>query len=375
MANLLTQHGVEVDLFTRHSADIERGSVWQKLMTPVHFLYSWPARRDMARRLALQRPDVAHAHNVQPLISPSIFPVLRRAGVPVVMTVHNYRLLCPSQLLRHGTLCERCCRGNYWHGILHNCRGHRLESLVYGLVTSCHRRWRLFERYIDCFITPSEFVRQKLIQYGFPAERLVRIPHYVEGPQDLPPDGPGSYVLYFGRLSPEKGLFTLLEAMSRLPPIPLKIAGEGPLRGPLEQFATSRGLKQIEFLGYVRGDQYVRTLTEARLCVMPSECFENFPYAALESLVHAKPVIASNIGGLPEIVEDGVNGYLYPPRNASALADRIQVLWDAPDLAVAFGQRGREKVIQEFDKETHFQRLVNLYDFLLAPGIKPSGAR
>jgi glycosyltransferase involved in cell wall biosynthesis len=108
---------------------------------------------------------------------------------------------------------------------------------------------------------------------------------------------------------------------------------------------------------------------------MPSECFENFPYAALESLVHAKPVIASNIGGLPEIVEDGVNGYLYPPRNASALADRIQVLWDAPDLAVAFGQRGREKVIQEFDKETHFQRLVNLYDFLLAPGIKPSGAR
>lgn len=371
MRRLLTEHGVEVDLFQRHSIDIERGSLGQKLIALIDFLYSWSSRRDMACYLARQRPEVAHVHNVRPLISPSIFPALRRAGVPIVMTVHNYKLLCPSQLLRHGTPCELCCNGNYWYGILYNCRNHRLESLVYGLVTSWHRRWRLFERYVDCFITPSEFIRQKLIQYGFPAERMVRIPYFVEIPP-LPREGAGKYVLYFGRLSWEKGLFTLLEAMTQLPNIPLRIAGQGPLREPLERFAQSRRLKQVEFLGYLQGEQYVRTLRGARLCVTPSEWYENFPYAALESLSYAKPVIASNIGGLPEIVEDGVNGYLVPPWNPSALAERIQALWDAPDQAVAMGQRGREKALQEWGPEIHFHHLMGLYRSLSPQGKRRS---
>ena len=299
-------------------------------------IYSVTARKALSRMLAEWRPDVAHVHNLHAHLTPSVIVELKRAGIPVVWTLHDYKLLCPNTtLVSHDDLCERCRGSRFWQCTLHRCKKDSLAaSMVATLEAEAHRLLQLPAR-VDAFIAPSEFLRQKFIEFGWPAEKIIHMPNFNSQPLASKVEMPeGRRVLYSGQLVRAKGVMTLLEAVRHAPGVELDIAGEGPLRPEIEeQIASwdSDGAK-VRLHGRVGPDVLVRLIDDARLVVVPSEWYENSPYAVIEAFARARPVVAFRIGGLPELVVDEVSGITVSPGSPSEIASAIDRLLGEPDL-------------------------------------------
>ncbi len=353
---LLEEHGHEVCTLERSSAEIEHMRLGR---TRAFFsgVYSRSSRRAMRQLLDERRPDVVHVHNVYPLISPSVLVACRRAGVPVVMTVHNHRLVCPNGLhFSHGEVCERCLGGREYWCVLRNCAGGVFKSIGYAVRSAIARTRRLFLDGVTLFAVLSPFQRDRLVAAGFPAERIVVIPHMVSSNGTEP--ALGDYVAYVGRVSPEKGIETLVAAAARWPRIPFKIAGS------LDRLPNLPGQvpANVEFVGYLNGTSLDAFYRNSRIVVLPSTCPETFGLPLVEAMSHGKPVVASRTGGLPAVVEDGATGLLATPGDASDLAEKIGSLWEQPDLCRAMGQAGRVKAQQEHSPERYYERLMAAYE-------------
>jgi len=358
--HLLEDRGHHVTLLSRSSAEIEHMRLG-RTRAAFSGIYSRSSRRAMRRLIEEQRPDVVHVHNLYPLISPSVLVECRRAGVPVVMTVHNYRLVCPNglHLARNGTsrgeVCERCLGGREYWCVLRNCEGDLLKSVAYAVRTAVARKWRLFLDGITLFAALSDFQRERLIAAGFPAERIVVMPNMVCLDGTEPPLG--EYVAYAGRVSPEKGIETLVAAAARCPDIPFKIAGSPDRMPHLAREAPAN----VAFVGHLEGSNLNAFYRHSRVVVLPSRCLETFGLPLAEAMSHGKPVVASRIGGLPSIVDDGVTGLLAEPGNVSELAEKIRALWERPELCRAMGEAGRVKALSEHSPERFYGRLVAAY--------------
>ncbi len=362
---LLRQRGHEVILYTRDNAEIQHYSLWQKIRFLFETLYSQRTGREIRDLVASEYPDVTHVHNVFPLISPAVYRALKESGVPIVQTVHNFRFLCPNALFyTHGQVCERCKYGNTLHAVRWKCyRRSYILSALYALTIGLHRRWGTFGM-IDRFIALTGFTARKLVESGLATPDKVSIlGNFLPGP--LPE--PGSfekrepYVVYLGRLSPEKGVEVLLEAVNGLPNLKVKVAGDGPQTGTLRELARQRGLHQVEFLGRVVGKGKWDLLREAMAAVMPSVCYENFPFVTLESLAVGTPVVASNLGSLPYIVEDGKSGLLFRPGNARDLRQKLGWVISHPAEALKMGQYGRRRVESHHSAEAYYEALMQTY--------------
>ena len=247
-ASLLRQHGHEVVEYRQDNAQIHR------LSRPViasHAIWSRPVYRALQRLLRDVEPDVTHLHNIFPLISPAAYYASRKAGVPVVQTLHNYRLLCPAAtFLRNGQLCEECLGKTFpWPAVLHACyhRSYAQSAVTAGMLT-VHRWLKTWRDQVDIYIALTEFSRRKFIEGGLPAEKIVVKPHFVY-PDPGCRAGSGGYALYVGRLSAQKGVMTLLQAWQQLPGIPLKVVGDGPLMGAMQAFAHTHAGLSIEVSG------------------------------------------------------------------------------------------------------------------------------
>jgi glycosyltransferase involved in cell wall biosynthesis len=356
--DLLKRKGNPVSLMTRDSQNIG-GSFRRKLNALVSSLYSLSAASDMARIIRLEDPDVVHVHNIYPYLSPSILAVCRRVGIPVVMTCHNYRLLCPTgALMRNGHICELCVGGREYWCALKNCRGNILESFGYALRGTMTRKLRSFHKNVTMFIALTKFAKVRLVASGIEAEHIAILPNMVIL-EDLPVDHSNCrYVAFAGRLSAEKGLKTLIKAAAELPEVPFRFVGDGPIARSLVQ----RSSPNVAFLGHVDAQEMMRFYQNARFLVMPSECFEMFPLVIGEAMGHCLPVIASRIGGLPEIVEDGVTGLLFEPGNVEDLVSKIKLLWENPSLCRQMGIAGREKAIREYNENVYYRRLMDVYE-------------
>ncbi|MBN1918075.1 MAG: glycosyltransferase family 4 protein [Verrucomicrobia bacterium] len=353
---VLEEHGHDVCMLQRSSAEIDRMRLG-RVRAFFSGICSRSSRHAMRRLIEEHRPDVVHVHNVYPLISPSVLTECRRAGVPAVMTVHNHRLVCPNGLLSsHGEMCERCLGGREYWCVLRNCEGHLLKSLGYALRSAIARQRRLFLDGVTLFAVLSPFQRERLIESGFPAERIVVIPNMVCSEGAKP--ALGDYVAYAGRVSPEKGVETLVAAAARCPDIPFKIAGSLDRTPHL----TSEAPDNVTFLGHLKGARLSAFYDDCRMVIVPSVCAEAFPMAVLEAMSHGKPVVASSVGGLPSIVDDGVTGLLVEPADAAELADKIRVLWERPDLCRRMGEAGRAEALSEYSPEQHYERLMAAYD-------------
>ena len=286
------------------------------------------------------RPDVAHLHNIYHHLSPSIFPVLRRHGVPVVMTLHDLRLLCPSiHMLRDGQPCEECRGGRLYNAVRYGCVKNSRAASLLAAVETWHQRSRgLYEKSVDLFLCPSRFIRDKYISWGYPADKLRHLPNFVDldlwHPRHTQNSGERDAYLFFGRISNEKGLRTLLEAQSLWEkgfasgeiterPLRLLIAGTGPCEGNLQAGVAMYGLENVEMLGGLERDGLRQALARSRFSVLPSEWYENGPMAALEAFASGLPLVGTDIGGIPEMIEDGVNGILVPPRNPVQLMEGL----------------------------------------------------
>ena len=312
-------------------------------------IYSSDAKRRIRDLVRRTRPDVAHLHNFHHQLSPSIVDALREEKVPAVHTLHDYKVICPNYLLyTENRVCERCRSGRFHHAVVHRCvRGSRAASLVAWAEMTFHRWARTLERGVARFVSPSRFLGEKLVEFGVARERVRVIPNGIDASRFETAVAPGSDFLYVGRLSREKGLPTLLKALEQVPRARLTVTGTGPEERALRQEAQRLG-SRVRFTGHLSRDGLLKRVRESRAVVLPSEWYENAPIAALEALASGVPVIASEIGGLPEIVRPRETGLLVPPGDPARLADALEVLEDDGELAFRLGARGREVVEREY---------------------------
>jgi glycosyltransferase involved in cell wall biosynthesis len=333
-------------------------------------VYSRQARHRLEALIRKEKPDIAYLHNIHHQISLSILPVLKEHGIPIVWRLHDYSLFCPNSILySRGAICEACAGGRYYHIVLRGCRrGSRAASLVAALGSYVDRRLRLSDL-VDLFIAPSQFLRAKMIQHGLAAGRLIVQPNFFEPPAPLRPGGrehgEGGDVLAFGRLSPEKGLKTLIQAVAQVPECRLKVVGDGPQRQELEALAGRTAGDRVEFTGYQPAGRLLETLRRAALVVLPSEWYENCPYTILEAFAAGKPVIASDIGGIPELVEDGRQGLLFEPGHAGMLADRMRALLDDPGRRELLGRNAGSRAEEAYGPGLHYTTFMEVCATLL----------
>ena len=355
--DLLKRNGINVDLLEKKSEGLD--STWfHKLNAFISGIYSFSAAREMNQMISQNRPDLVHIHNLYPLLSPSVLVSCRRAGIPVVMTCHNYRLICPvATLFSDGKICERCVDGKEYWCVLKNCRGNFSESVAYAIRSIFARSLGLFKKNVTIYIAVSEYVKNRLVSSGLNKDLITVIPNMVNIPKSNGEPANGKYVAYIGRISEEKGIKTLLAAASRRSNMQFLLAGNGPLLPAYKRCAP----KNANFVGGLNKQQLSSFYREARFIVVPSEWYETFGLVVVEAMSHGLPVIASRIGGLPELVEDGVTGLLFEPGNSEELSSKMKHLWDNPDLCKKMGQAGREKAIREYNKNIYYKRLIAAY--------------
>jgi glycosyltransferase involved in cell wall biosynthesis len=322
-------------------------------------IYSWKSKNALRRYIKEFNPDIVHIHNVYPLISPSILRECRRLGVPVVMTVHNYRLICPNGFfLTKGQICERCSGGREFWCVLENCENNLLKSFGYALRNYVARKKRLFLDNVTIYICLTKFQQTRLVHEGFPADRIVVIPHMIEPTEFNYSKNSGEYVGYVGRISPEKGISTLIDAARICKDIQFKAAGS------FEQHPELRAMapQNFEFCGCLKNSFLDKFYMNSRFVVVSSIWYEVFGLVVLEAMIRDKAVICSKIGGLLELVDDGVTGLLFEPGNAEDLAEKIRYLWDKPELCQKMGRAGRNKAMQLYSPEKYYKSSMAVYE-------------
>jgi len=358
---MLREYGHDVSTYEKQSHDIK--GISDKLQAALSGIYSPAAKREAARLLRRERPDLAHVHNLYPLISPSVLMACREQGIPSVMRCPNYRLVCPTGIhLRNGKPCDLCRGGHEYRCALVNCRGSRVESIAMASRSFLVRKLGLIQNNVSLFIAPSECVRLRLIEAGISKDRIHVVPNMVGLPASPVDASKGEYVAFAGRLSSEKGVDTLVAAARLLPHVPVRIAGEGPLRESLARTAPPN----VSFTGHLDKQALASFYARARVCVVPSIWHEAFGLVAAEAMAIGLPVVASRMGALPEIVDEGSTGHLFTPGAPDDLAAALERLWLNPQGCREMGIAGREKVRREYTKDVYYSRLMRAYEHVLS---------
>jgi glycosyltransferase involved in cell wall biosynthesis len=342
----------------------EEYSFWQKASRVLKITYSLEARRKLSKLIDQVRPDIAHAHNVYHHLSPSIFSLLKARGIPTVLTLHDLKIACPAyKMLTHDGICERCKGGAIWNVALHRCVKNSLAlSTVILMESFVHRMLGCYAKNVDRFVVPSKFFLDKFAEWGWPRGRFAYIPNFVDAGRLQPQDERhlGRAFIYFGRLSPDKGLATFIRAVKRAG-VKGWIAGTGPEDGRLRALAAE-ARADVDFLGYLTGERLIDAIRNARAMVLPSELYENAPVSILESYALERPVIGADIGGIPELIRPGETGGTFQSGNADALAERMSEFAAMPDRdVVAMGKAGRAWVERSFTPQCYRDRVLSLY--------------
>lgn len=333
---------------------------WQGLRTVGRMAYSLEARRKLAHLVHDTRPDVAHLHNVYTQLSPSILHTLHAMRVPVVMTVHDHHLVSPQ----YDRPAEGAARDVKGMGVWEAARtkfhkGSFLASLLQAGVFSFHRRLGLYERFVDLFLCPSQYMANELLSAGFPPEKVRVVPFGIDAAAIRPAYGHAGYVLFVGRLMPVKGVETLVEAARLLPHLPFRIVGSGPHEAFLRRQAE--GLANVTFAGYRSGDALDEEYAGALAVAVPSRMRETFGLVALEAMARGKPVVASDSGALPEVVADGHTGILVPPMDPGAWAAALDRLSQDEPLRTSLGRNARAETEGRFDVRRHWPKVLEAY--------------
>lgn len=328
-----------------------------------NFLWNFEAKHAIERLLDDVRPDVVHLHNLYHHLSSSVLAPIRKRRIPCVQTLHDYKLIAPNYaLFDHGAICERSQNGRYFNVVKHRCLAPGLlPNLLAAAEMYMTKARQSYERTVNLFLCPSRFLMEKMEDWGEPKSKLRLAPN----PADLAPEPAtlgGGYLLYTGRLTVEKGLASFLEAACRMPELPVKIAGRGPLEQELRAFVKARGASHIEFLGFLSRRELEPLRRRAEALVLPSIWFENASLALLEAMGAGLPCLTTRIGGNPELVEDGVNGFLALPNNAEdwhRVLRRFQAT--TPEVRRKMGEAGREKVRKRHSWDRHLDLIESYY--------------
>jgi len=352
---LLSGRGIEVQKYERDNLDIANLS---RFRVAADTIWSSRSAREVGVVLDRFRPDVVHCHNTFPLVSPSVYQAAGERGIPIVQSLHNFRLACPQAfLLRDDKPCEDCLGKLPWRGVVHRCyRGSATQSAVLVAMVGVNRMLGTYQKSVTRYVALNEFCRKKFIQSGLPADRIVVKPNFVDLPA-VPADTPREGGLFVGRLSREKGIQAIADAFrtGALGSGTLDVIGDGP------DAELLNGIDGIRRHGRKTSEQTYQAMSQAAYLLMPSIWYENFPRVLVEAFACGLPVITSRLGAMAELVEDGVTGLLAEPGDAADLAEKIAWAHRNPAAMRAMGQAARRHYEQKYTGEVNFQRLTAIY--------------
>ena len=335
-----------------------------RLIAPGRMIYSLETVKKFKSLIKDFKPDIIHLHNIYHQLSPSLIDVAKKAKIPVVMHLHDYKLFCPNHTLyTKKQICHKCFKHNYYEAVLNKCFNNSWpQSLGVCLEMYIHHcLWKVYERDVNLFITPSAFMKEVALKFDWPANKFKVLrnfsdPKLLEAPLS---EAKGDYLLYAGRLSAEKGIKVLLKALKFDSSLKLKIAGSGPEEASLKKLATALEIdKQVEFLGQLDKSQLDLLIADAQALIIPSVWLENMPLILLEALSAGKTVIASRLGGFKEIIKDGHNGFLFEANNPKALAETIKTALAADAEVIALAAR---KTASEMPLDKHLAELLKFF--------------
>jgi glycosyltransferase involved in cell wall biosynthesis len=365
-AALLKNAGHDVIEYRRSNAELHSFGLRQQLALPKRAIWASDTVRDLRKLIRDQKPDIAHFHNTFLMISPAAYYACRAAGVPTVQSLHNPRLMCPAAtFFRDGRLCEDCLgKSLAWPGILHACyQDSRTKTAGSAAIVSTHRWLKTWDRRIDAYITFTEFYRQKFIEGGLPAEKVMVKPHFVCPDPGLRGDKQGDYALFVGRLHPEKGVRTLLRAWQQVEGLPLKIRGEGRLLGEVQNTIKQKNLDSVELIGRLSKECLIDLIRGARFLVWPSEgYYETFGLVAIEAFSCGVPVLASRTGVMAEVVENRRTGLHFTPGDPHDLAAQVEWALENPIELARMRRNARSEFEAKYTAEKNYCRLMEIYE-------------
>lgn len=372
--SLLEEHGHEV---LRHRVHNELASKMGRVKLAGKTLWNRSAYRELRALIRRERPGVVHFHNTFPLISPAGYYAAAAERVPVVQTLHNYRLMCPNGLFfREGRPCEDCTGKMVpWPGVVHGCyRGSRPATALTATMLSAHRAFGTWTNMVDVYVALTEFARSKFVEAGLPEDRILVKPNFVS-PDPGAGAGQGGYALFAGRLSPEKGVETLLAAWEMMgeDAMPLKLAGDGPLSGLVRN--AVRKNPRVEWLGHRSVEEVRRLMKEAALLVVPSEWYETFGRVAIESFAAGTPVVVASIGAIAELVEHGRTGLHFRPGDAADLARQVESLRECPSELAWMRRDARIEFERKYTAARNYALLAGIYTSAIERAAERAGAQ
>ncbi|MDF5730697.1 MAG: glycosyltransferase [Rhizonema sp. PD38] len=358
---MLNQYGHEIQQWIVENSGIGHVNTLTKAKIAFQSIWSSDSYQQIRKKLQDFLPDIVHVHNTIPLISPSVYAACQDVGVPVVHTLHNYKLICPgAYLYKNGQVCEDCVGKQIpYPGITHGCyRDSPSQTAVAVAGLTTHRLRGTYKNDVDIYIALTRFARQKFIEAGLPAEKIAVKPNFVTSDIDIG-NHSGGYALFVGKLVQYKGIETLLKAWHLLnETIPLKIVGQG----PLEILLKSNLPNNVEYLGRLAREKVVTLMQNASLLIFPSEWYEGFPMTVTEAFATGLPVIGSNIGGITEIVKEGYSGWNFTPQDAQDLAHTVQKAWSDTTELQRRGLLARKQYEDHYSLEKNYQMMMNIYE-------------
>jgi glycosyltransferase involved in cell wall biosynthesis len=358
---LLERNGHQVLTYFHNNKELDQYSAFQRLTMVPRSVWAWDSKKQISELLESAKPDVVHVHNTLTIISPSVYWACHEAGVPVVQTLHNFRLFCPvGNYLRDGKICEECRTHSLWRGVKYRCyRDSRAATATVALTLEVHRRLGTYQDKIQVYIAFHEFARQKYVEGGLPGNKIFLKPNFVPSDPGMG-TGNGNFALFVGRLSPEKGIRTMLSAWEQLKgAVPLRIAGEGPLRPLVEE--TAARVPGIKYLGSLSRPDVLKAMQEARFLLLPSECYEGFPMTIAEAFACGLPVVASRIGAMEVLIEDGCSGLHFASGDPADCAAKVQEAWGQPGFLRRMGGEARQKYLDCYTAERNYSTLMDIY--------------
>jgi len=345
----------------------KKHSLMEQIRIFKNTLYSHEAEKKLSKLIDNFKPEIAHVHNFNHQLTPSILFVLKKKNIPIVMTMHDYKLVCPSYLmLNRGRVCELCKGKKFYQSFRTGCHKNSYsKSFLVMLESYLHHQILHSYRHIKYFICPSKFIMNEMQKMGLKGN-FTYIPNFINSKNEqLPERQKNNKLIYWGRLSGEKGIETLIDAVKEMS-AELEIIGDGPLKDELERKIKAEKVNNIKLLGYLKGNDLFNKIRESYVAIMPSEWYENNPLSILEAFALGKPVIGSRIGGIPELVKDEETGLLFEPGNAEDLRSKIKYLLSSPDKVAQMSRNVRILAEKEYSSELHYERLIKTYNNTIA---------